>query len=178
MLIISDGMGKGSSAALDGAMGAGLISRLINSGFGFDSALKIVNSALLLKSNEESLATLDIASIDLFTGKCEIFKAGAPSGYIIKNSTATKCELSSMPAGILRGIEFAKRTAILSPSDSIILMSDGITDLGDEWLGEIFSSLPHHPQECADYILNRALEETKNKKRDDMSVIYARLEKN
>lgn len=178
VLIISDGMGKGSSAALDGAMGAGLISRLINAGFGFDSALKIVNSALLLKSNEESLATLDIASIDLFTGKCEIFKAGAPSGYIIKNSVATKCELSSMPAGILRGIEFAKRTAILSPSDSIILMSDGITDLGDEWLNEIFVSLPYQPQECADYILSRALEETKNKKRDDMSVIYARLEKN
>ena len=83
-----------------------------------------------------------------------------------------------MPAGILRGIEFAKRTAILSPSDSIILMSDGITDLGDEWLGEIFVSLPYQPQECADYILRRALEETKNKKRDDMSVIYARLEKN
>lgn len=178
VLIISDGMGKGSSAALDGAMGAGLISKLINAGFGFDSALKIVNSALLLKSNEESLATLDIASIDLFTGKCEIFKAGAPSGYIIKNSTATKCELSSMPVGILRGIEFAKRTAVLSVSDSIILMSDGITDLGDEWLNNLFTSLPYQPQECADYILNSALEETNNKKRDDMSVIYARLEKN
>lgn len=178
VLIISDGMGKGSSAALDGAMGAGLISRLINAGFSFDSALKIVNSALLIKSNDESLATLDIANIDLFTGKCEIFKAGAPSGYIIKNANITKCELSSMPAGILRGIEFAKRTAILSPNDSIILMSDGITDLGDEWLYEIFSDLPYQPQECADYILDSALAKTENKKRDDMSVIYARLEKN
>ncbi len=178
VLIISDGMGKGSSAALDGAMGAGLISRLIHAGFGFDSALKIVNSALLIKSNDESLATLDIANIDLFTGKCEIFKAGAPSGFIIKNGNITKCELSSMPVGILRGIEFAKRTAILSPNDSIILMSDGITDLGDEWLNRIFSSLPYQPQECADYILSCALKDTENKKRDDMSIIYARLERN
>ena len=178
ILIISDGMGKGSRAALDGAMGAGLISRLINAGFGFDSALKIVNSALLVKSNDESLATLDIANIDLFTGKCELFKAGAPSSYIIKNGVLNKCELSSMPAGILRGIEFAKRTAVLSPGDSIIMMSDGITDLGEEWLNAILSSAPYGIQETADYILDSALEATEGLKRDDMSVIYAKLERN
>ncbi len=179
ILIISDGMGKGSRAALDGAMGAGLLSRLINAGFGFDSSLKVVNSALLVKSNDESLATLDIANIDLFTGKCEIYKAGAPASYIIKNSNITKCELSSMPAGILRGIEFAKRTAILGVSDSIVLMSDGITDLGEEWLYEQLSSLGDKPaQEAADCILKAALEHCDNKAVDDMSVIYARLERN
>ena len=178
ILIISDGMGRGSRAALDGAMGAGLISRLINAGFGFDSALKIVNSALLVKSNDESLATLDIANIDLFTGKCELFKAGAPSSYIVKNGVLNKCELSSMPAGILRGIEFAKRTAVLSPSDSIIMMSDGITDLGEEWLNKVFTEAPYGIQNTADYILESALKATEGAKRDDMSIIYARLERN
>ena len=178
ILIISDGMGKGSRAALDGAMGAGLLSKLINSGFGFDSALKIVNSALLVKSNDESLATLDIANIDLFTGKCELFKAGAPASYIIKDGRLTKCELTSMPAGILRGIEFAKRTAVLSLGDSIILMSDGITDLGERWLKDTISAMPNGVQEGADYILNSAKEEMKDKKADDMSIIFARLERN
>lgn len=178
ILIISDGMGKGSRAALDGAMGAGLLSKLINSGFGFDSALKIVNSALLVKSNDESLATLDIANIDLFTGKCELFKAGAPASYIIKDGRLTKCELTSMPAGILRGIEFAKRTAVLSLGDSIILMSDGITDLGERWLKDTISGMPQGVQEGADYILGCAKEEMKNKKADDMSIIFARLERN
>lgn len=179
ILIISDGMGKGSRAALDGAMGAGLLSRLINAGFGFDSALKIVNSALLVKSNDESLATLDVASIDLFTGKCEIFKAGAPASYIIKGENITKCELSSMPAGILRGIEFAKRTAVLSPNDDIILLSDGITDLGDIWLEDtLFSIDKSDCQLCAEDILDSALKISENDKIDDMSIIYARLEKN
>ena len=178
ILIISDGMGKGSRAALDGAMGAGLLSKLINSGFGFDSALKIVNSALLVKSNDESLATLDIANIDLFTGKCELFKAGAPASYIIKDGRLTKCELTSMPAGILRGIEFAKRTAVLSLGDSMILMSDGITDLGERWLRDTIATMPNDVQEGADYILNNAKEEMKDKKADDMSIIFARLERN
>lgn len=179
ILIISDGMGKGSRAALDGAMGAGLLSRLINAGFGFDSALKVVNSALLVKSNDESLATLDVASVDLFTGKCEIFKAGAPASYIVKGERITKCELSSMPAGILRGIEFAKRTAVLSPNDEIVLLSDGITDLGDEWLESVLFSLGDmEAQASADYILASALEERSGEKMDDMSVIFARCERN
>lgn len=178
ILIISDGMGKGSRAALDGAMGAGLLERLVNAGFGFDSALKVVNSALLVKSNDESLATLDIASVDLFTGKCELFKAGAPASYIIKGKGITKCELTSMPVGILRGIEFAKRTAVIGINDCIVLMSDGITDLGDEWLKNVFSTLPANVQDSADYILNSALQYAKDEKMDDMSVIFAKLERN
>lgn len=179
ILIISDGMGKGSRAALDGAMGAGLLSKLINAGFGFDSALKVVNSALLVKSNDESLATLDIANIDLFTGKCEIFKAGAPASFIIKGQSVTKCELTSMPAGILRGIEFAKRTVVLRLGDSIALMSDGITDLGEEWLENILTCKEFFSgQEYADYILDEALKRCNKEKHDDMSVVFARLERN
>ena len=179
ILIISDGMGKGSRAALDGAMGAGLLSKLINAGFGFDSALKVVNSALLVKSNDESLATLDIANIDMFTGKCELLKAGAPASYIIKEKNIIKCELSSMPAGILRGVEFAKRSAVLKLGDWIALMSDGIYELGDSWLEEILLTDTDLPaQKRADLILQEALKKTENKKKDDMSIIIAKMERN
>ena len=92
ILIISDGMGRGSRAALDGAMGAGLLSRLLSAGFGFDAALKVVNSALLVKSNEESLATLDCACVDLFTGRCAFYKAGAPRSYVLRHGRLTRCE--------------------------------------------------------------------------------------
>jgi len=179
ILIISDGMGRGSRAALDGAMGAGLLSKLINAGFGFDCALKIVNCALLVKSNDESLATLDIASIDLFTGKCELLKAGAPASYIIKNKSASRCEMTSMPAGILRGVEFAKRNAVMKIGDSIALMSDGIADLGEKWLEDaLLSNNDFTAQQKADYILEEAIKKTKNSKTDDMSIIYAKLERN
>lgn len=178
ILIISDGMGKGGRAALDGAMGAGLLSKLLSSGFGFDSALKVVNSALLVKSNDESLATLDCASVDLFTGRVDLYKAGAPASYIVKNNRVTKCELASMPAGILRGIEFAKRTAVLSSGDLIVLVSDGITDIGAEWLCPLLTGFEDaSPQEIADEILKEALNITKNIKEDDMSVIAAKIRK-
>ncbi len=176
VLIISDGMGKGGRAALDSAMGAGLLSRLLTAGFGFDSALKVVNSALLVKSNDESLATLDCSCIDLFTGKTDIFKAGAPPTYIAKNGKITRCELSSMPAGILRGIEFAKRTAVLGEGDLLLMVSDGITDPGADWLAALLTGCEDMTaQETADAVLREALNITKDMKEDDMSVIAARL---
>lgn len=176
IFIISDGMGKGSRAALDGAMGAGLLSKLLSAGFGFDSSLKVVNSALLVKSSEESLATLDCACVDLFTGKCEFYKAGAPRSYIIKNDTVSKCELSSMPAGILRGIEFAKRTTVLNVNDEIIMMSDGVTDVGEELIDEFLRyDDSDSPNDRAKEILDFALSHSEERHRDDMSVIVARL---
>ena len=176
IFIISDGMGKGGRAALDGAMGAGLLSKLLSAGFGFDSSLKVVNSALLVKSSEESLATLDCACVDLFTGNCEFFKAGAPRSYIVKKSSLTKCELSSMPAGILRGIEFAKRTTVLNVGDEIIMMSDGITDVGEDLLDEFLKyDDSDSPNDRAKEILDFAVAHSDSRHRDDMSVIVARL---
>ena len=66
----------------------------------------------------------------------------------------------------------------MSLGDSIILMSDGITDLGERWLKDTISGMPQGVQEGADYILDCAKEEMKNKKADDMSIIFARLERN
>lgn len=176
VLIISDGMGQGGRAAIDGAMGAGLLSKLLAAGFGFDSALKVVNSALLVKSGDESLATLDCACIDLFTGRAELYKAGAPATYIVKGNRITKCELSSMPAGILRNIEFAKRTAALGDGDLIVMLSDGITEPGGEWLKAMLSGAGEmSAQQIADEIVKTALSLTKDIREDDMSVIAARL---
>lgn len=178
VLIISDGMGQGGRAAIDGAMGAGLLSKLLTAGFGFDSALKVVNSALLVKSGDESLATLDCACIDLFTGRAELYKAGAPATYIVKGNRTTKCELSSMPAGILRNIEFAKRTAALGDNDLIVMVSDGITEHGGEWLPALLAGAESmSASETADEILKNAITLAKGMREDDMSVIVARLHK-
>lgn len=179
VLILSDGMGTGGRAALDGAMASGLLSKLLSAGFGFDASLRVVNSALLVKSNEESLATLDIASIDLFTGRCEFYKAGAVVSYIVKNSSVQKVELSSMPAGILKGIEFAKRTAVLGPGDTVVLLSDGVCPDGTDWLDYYLEYAQKGScQQTAEAIVANALKRREGVRTDDMSVIVAKLKNN
>lgn len=133
-MIISDGMGTGKKAAVDGRTGAELISRLLKAGFGFGSALSVVNSTLLLKSAEESFATLDIACIDLFTGKAEILKAGAPATFVRKNGKCRFTEKPSLPAGILREVKFAESEIYLKEGDIIVMVSDGALSGGSDWI--------------------------------------------
>ena len=75
-MILCDGMGTGRPAAVDGNLAAELTARLLKAGFTAELAARLVNVALALKSDEESGATLDLVSVDLYTGTARLFKAG------------------------------------------------------------------------------------------------------
>lgn len=134
IFIISDGMGTGGRAAVDAAMASGLMVKLIKAGIGFDCALKIVNSALLVKSNEESLSTLDIVKIDMFTGKAKVMKAGAAPTFVRRNGKVTVIDSKSLPTGILTDVEFSKDEIDLKTGDKLLMISDGVCACGDEWI--------------------------------------------
>ncbi|MCH5190724.1 MAG: SpoIIE family protein phosphatase [Oscillospiraceae bacterium] len=126
--ILSDGMGTGGRAAIDGAMASSLFSRLIVAGFSFPCALRLVNSAMLVKSRDESLATLDILKINLYTGQAAIYKAGASVSLMKRRGKVSEIKKSAMPIGILRQAEFATVRGGLHEDDLIIMMSDGAAD--------------------------------------------------
>ena len=71
-MILCDGMGTGRPAAVDGSLAAELTARLLKAGFTAELAARLVNVALALKSDEESGATLDLISVDLYTGTARI----------------------------------------------------------------------------------------------------------
>ena len=179
IIIISDGMGHGGHAAVDGAMASSLIARLVKAGFGFDCALRVVNSALLIKSSDESLATLDIVCVDLFTGKVNFYKAGASSSFVLKENKAVKVELPSLPAGILRQVEFARAATFLEEDDKIVLFSDGVADSDTRWLKEtIENDKTSTPTELAERILSVASSRRGNQPDDDMTVVVAQIVNN
>ena len=126
--VLSDGMGTGERAAVDGAMASSLFSRLIISGFSFPCALRLVNSAMLVKSYEESLATLDILKLNLYNGQAVIYKAGATASLLYRNGKVSEIKKSAMPIGILRQAEFATIKGGLKNGDVVIMMSDGAVD--------------------------------------------------
>ncbi|MDR2655955.1 MAG: SpoIIE family protein phosphatase [Oscillospiraceae bacterium] len=133
-MILSDGMGSGPAAAVDSAMAASLISRLVKAGFNFSAALKMVNSALLVKSVDESLATADITGIDLYTGQATFIKAGAAPTFVRRKGKAIMIEGDSLPIGILKGVDLYKKTLFLGEDDMVLMVSDGVTTRGENWL--------------------------------------------
>lgn len=126
--VLSDGMGRGNRAAIDGTMAASLFSRLIISGFSFPCALRLVNSAMMVKSPDESLATLDILKVNLYNGHSVIYKAGAAPSILYRGKKVGEIKKSALPIGILRQTEFATIQGRLKDGDVIVLMSDGATD--------------------------------------------------
>lgn len=178
VMILSDGMGTGGRAAVDGAMASGLMSRLIKAGFGYNCSLKILNSSMLFKSTDESLATVDIASIDLFTGVTELYKAGAAPTIVRRSGKTGKAESSSLPVGILREIGFDKATIKCKVGDIIVLMSDGATSEGTDWIrAEIESWRDGTAQDLAEHLCVGARRRRTEKRQDDITVMCAILNK-
>ncbi len=134
--VLSDGMGSGGRAAVDGAMASGLTARLIQAGFGPESVLRMVNSALLVKSGDESLSTLDIVELDLFTGRIESRKAGAAPSLLCSMGRVSRIDRSSLPVGILRDIAAERSSDTLVDGDVLLLFSDGAMAGGLEWIEE------------------------------------------
>ncbi|MBQ1546266.1 MAG: SpoIIE family protein phosphatase, partial [Clostridia bacterium] len=135
IVIISDGMGTGGRAAVDGGMAVSVMTKLIRSGLGFDASLSAANSALMVKSNDESLATADIFSINLFSGESEIMKAGAPVTFVRKGGKVIRIEPTSLPAGILPDVRLTHDEMTLGDGDIVIMVSDGAIAISDEWIG-------------------------------------------
>lgn len=178
IMVLSDGMGTGGRAAVDGAMASGLMTRLIKAGFGYDCSLRILNSSMLFKSTDESLATVDIASIDLYTGQTELYKAGAAPTVIRRSGRTGKAESSSLPAGILREIGFDKAAIKCRIGDIVVMMSDGAVTEGTDWIrDEIESWTDGSAQELAERLCEGAKRRRTDNHEDDITVMTAILNK-
>ncbi len=178
IMVLSDGMGTGGRAAVDGAMASGLMARLLKAGFGYDCSLKILNSSMLFKSSDESLATMDIASIDLFTGNTELYKAGAAPTLVRRNGHAGRAESHSLPIGILKEVSFDRAGIRLKSGDILLLVSDGVTFDGTEWIRtELEKWGDGGAQELAEYICDCARRRYANVRPDDITVMAAIVEK-
>ncbi len=179
-VVLSDGMGTGGRAAVDSAITAGLTTELLKSGFGYESILRLVNTALIANSSDETLATLDIACINLFTGELELLKAGAGASLLLSKTRISRFEESSLPLGILHELNFARTRDRLSDGDILLMMSDGISNDGLRWIEELLRSFDFdagNMQDLSEMIVKTALRMNQDDKGDDMTVIAIKVEK-
>ncbi len=177
-VILSDGMGTGARAKIDSTMTCSIMEKLIYSGFDFDSALKIVNSSMIIKSTDESIATIDAVNINLFTGKAELYKAGASITLIRHGNEITVIEAPSLPVGIIRRVEFFKAQKELQPGDIVLMLSDGAT-VGDcGWINdELLSWNTGSMNDLACHIVRLAHLRTDENSRDDITAVAIKIKK-
>lgn len=174
--IVCDGMGTGGRAAVDGNMATSIMTRLLKSGLSAESSLQIANSALMVKSEDESLSTVDVTKIDLFSGKVTLNKAGAPLTYIKKSGRVTQREMPSLPAGILNNIKFSSDTVNLTTGDMIVMVSDGVLTGDEKWLENLIRTWNKgSTQDLAHEVVNEAIKHRNDRHDDDITVLAMRI---
>ncbi len=182
ILALSDGMGTGYGAAAQSKTAVNMLESLLESGFDKDMAVNLINSVLVLKSEEESSCTIDLSTIDLFSGEVEFIKIGAAPTYIKKPGKVDIIKSASLPAGILPGIDAELAHRKVEGSDMVIMVTDGVIDSltgdepGERRLMKLLQELESlNPQQVADSILSEANLCCDNKPCDDLTVMVAKV---
>lgn len=179
-MILCDGMGTGRPAAVDGNLAAELTARLLKAGFTAELAARLVNVALALKSDEESGATLDLISVDLYTGTARLFKAGAAPGFLVHGGRARAVGDISLPIGILGGVNGQSRVVHLTAGDYAVLVSDGLLVDGPGWVAkqlELSAAAADPPEKLARILVETARARAEKTGRpDDITAAVLRLE--
>ncbi|HKL98956.1 MAG TPA: stage II sporulation protein E [Mobilitalea sp.] len=179
LLALSDGMGTGKEAGEESETVLALLEQLIDAGFKTETAIKLINSSLVLKAEDLTFSTVDIGIINLFTGMCEFTKIGAATAFIKRDNWVETISSTTLPIGMLGNVDSDTVTKKLYEGDIVILVTDGVLDsileenkeaYMEQLIMDISSS---NPQEIANRILNNTLAQTNYVPIDDMTVITA-----
>ncbi len=174
--VLSDGMGTGGAAAVDSNMAVTILTRLLKAGISYDSALSVVNSSLMAKSEEESTATLDVLEVNLFSGKISMMKAGAPTTFIRRAGKVYGREFSSLPVGILSSVTFKKEELTLHEGDVMLMVSDGALVGDDNWIEKMLLNWDDTPSaDFASEVVNEAVKRRRGGHDDDITAIAIKL---
>lgn len=180
--VLSDGMGVGYNANVESSLVISLLEKFLEAGYDKELAIKTINSILVLKSDDEMLATIDMSIIDLYKAKCKFIKIGSASTFIKKKNEVKIINSNSLPIGILKDVDFNIYEEVLENGDFIIMMSDGVLDCNvkelnkENWMKNVIKSINSvNPQTIADKIIEAALDVSELDEKDDMTVLVTKI---
>ena len=181
-VVLSDGMGVGPKAAVESRATITLLEKLLETGFDKNTAVKTVNSILVLGSPDETFTTVDLAVIDLMKGVTDFIKIGAAPSFIKRGDQVSMIRANSLPIGILNNIEVDTLQQPIGNDDVLVMVSDGLLGYADDeqasefWIMDTLqNAITTDPQNIADLLLNKAVQNSGGVVDDDLTVAVVRL---
>lgn len=183
LMVLADGMGSGEMAYRDSGNLIEALEYLMEAGFEKKSAFKLLNTLFVVNYEGQSFATLDMAAINLHTGRCEIMKNGAATTFVKHQDRVETIVSSALPVGVDMEAEPDVKMVDLAEGDMVIMVSDGVlegfyernmTDGNQEDMSTFIEELGcQNPNDVANQILMNALARSTREATDDMSVLVA-----
>ena len=177
VVALSDGMGSGAEACQESEMVVELLDKFLEAGFRKETAIKMMNSAMVLQGENNKFSTLDLASIDLYSGKLALSKIGAAATFIKHKDGVEWIASSSLPAGAEcePALEQTERT--LENGDFLVMVTDGVVEYlhvkePEETLSGIIEEITtENAGVLAKSIMDRVMLFTGGHAKDDMTIL-------
>ena len=174
---LSDGMGSGEKAFRESAMVVEMLEELLEAGFPVKTAIQMLNTALVIGRDEVHFSTIDVSIFDLYSGKCEIVKAGGAATFIKRKDCVEEVTSVTLPIGVLQEIELDTKEVEMESGDFVIMVTDGVMDAlpvgRQEELMKTFIKETdiQNPLELAHFIMGKVLEASGTVPADDMTIL-------
>lgn len=181
---LSDGMGSGIVASQSSELVIELFENFIEAGFCKETALRMMNSMLIMNSQNGKYSTIDVAEVDLYAGVCEFVKMGGAVSFIKRENCVEAVNLESLPVGSFFDQGFESAIKPLYDGDYVIMISDGVLAplpkaMTEQVMAQLISKIDsYNPKEMANQILESVLKECDYTPMDDMTVLVFGMIKN
>lgn len=179
MLGLSDGMGSGSTACKESEMVLDLLERFLEAGFSVETAIRMMNSAMVMRGDNDLYSTVDLCKVNLYTGMADFYKIGAAATFIKREKEVECITSSSLPVGVETQFEIENEKRKLENGDFVVMVTDGVLEYlhvpkPEETMQEIIESIEtNNPGILAKRIMERVMLFTGGKAADDMTVLAA-----
>jgi phosphoserine phosphatase RsbU/P len=127
-IAVGDVSGKGSAAALYGAVGIGTLRSLGPQRHPPAEMLRAMNGFLSERTIEGRFMTLCFATWHRGRRKLRVANAGQEQPFLYHQGRCEKIRLVGYPLGLFEEVVYDQRSFILDPGDVIVFHSDGIGD--------------------------------------------------
>lgn len=165
ILGISDGMGRGPTAAKESELVVEVTEELLEAGFMPEQAVLMVNSACAMRNEEHGCPTLDLCCVDTFTGVGSWYKMGAAASFLRRGTQVEILYGTTLPIGAVEQPMVWKQERQLQDGDTLIFMTDGALEL-----------LPsEHPEEMMKELIMHLGEDTPGDMADKLMEILTQL---
>ncbi len=130
VLAIGDVAGKGVQAALIMVMVRSILHLVTNTDKDVRTMMSWINRGITGKIDIDSYATIGLLEINVDTGVVEYSNANHPPVLVYRKAmdTIEAVEIKSLPIGVDKLNEYAKKSFRLEPGDVIVMYTDGILE--------------------------------------------------
>ena len=181
IMSLCDGMGSGIGASKESETVIELLEQFLDAGFGMDTAVRMINSVMVLREDEAIFSTIDLCAVDLYSGMCDLLKIGASTTFIRHGEQIETIRSTSLPVGVMKNVDYEHTKKKLYDGDFIVMVSDGVLDAmpqrkAEETIGKwILQSETMNAKELAEELLEGVLKQRCQRAEDDMTILIGTI---